>query len=449
MRWLAISSAGPSRLSLWPGLATRGCIPFVSFVCVVGTMSGATSASAAFPGANGAVAYVQSSSPYLADPGIHIATPTGSGDRLLTAGTSPSWSPDGRSLAFTLGASVYRIAADGTGMTIVVNDAGWNASPTWAPDGGRIAYVRGVNENAEIWTANADGTGHSQLTRVAGHLLNIRQLAWSPDSRWILFNAWENLTAGDGRLFVVSADGRDVRSLTPTDAVSDYGGDWSPDGGRIAFYRSEPAGGTLAWSVQTMNADGTDTRFVAAVGNFPCPCTVPEFDPSWSPDGKEIVFASDRDGTRDLYVVHRDASTLRRLGPASPTYEYSADWQPVGDLRVALAAKPMRVRARGRVAFSITVRNVGPLPTRSARVAGAVSGGTVVSVASDGATCTKAARFTCDLGELAPNTVKRVVVVLRAGSKRAVRLRAEASAARAEATPADNVGSLTVRVTKH
>jgi Tol biopolymer transport system component len=89
----------------------------------------------------------------------------GHGLRRLTRGRSPSWSPDGESVVYVSGDSIYRIGADGRERTRVVG--GLKAPEVrWSPDGRKLLYTTVVGEgDADLWVMNLDGTDHVRILR--------------------------------------------------------------------------------------------------------------------------------------------------------------------------------------------------------------------------------------------------------------------------------------------
>lgn len=103
----------------------------------------------------------------------------------------------------------------------------------------------------------------------------------------------------------MSADGSDVVQLTTIEVGrgSPFDPAWSPCGGEIAFSASDNGTGAIF----LMSADGSDVRPLTNAGGN-------DYGPSWSPDCSQIAFASDRDGVvSDIWTIATDGSRLTRL----------------------------------------------------------------------------------------------------------------------------------------
>ena len=198
--------------------------------------------------------------------------------------------------------------------------------PTWSPDGRRIAFLRVTgsyrHHGYHVYAVNADGSGLRNLGRIAGPALFASQLVWSPDGRTIYF----------GR-YLVSTDGSGARKLPyiPLIAV------WSPDGRQIAFVgnklRNRPPGGGPRKDnsdIYVMNADGSGTRRLTHNLGY-------DGEPAWSPDGRKIAFQSKRRAVRgvvggskgEIYVMNADGSGKRNL-TRNPAQDGSPSWSPDG-----------------------------------------------------------------------------------------------------------------------
>ena len=322
--------------------------------------------AAAFPGSNGRLAYFYASE-------IWVMNADGTNARSLGAGLSPSWSPNGRELAFDAvvdrNYDVWVMRASGTARRRVTTNAAPDYFATWSPDGGSIAFTSDRG-GEDLYVISADGSGERQLTTDPAPDWGG---AWSPDGTRIAFagNARGNL-----EVEVVNVDGSGRIALTDH-PERDYDPAWSPDGTRIAF-TSERDGNA---NVYVMNADGSG---VAQLTDDPAG----DFRPSWSPDGALIAFESTRDDRvfdRDVFVMNVDGSDERRLR-SSDENARDVDWQPTVDLTLRLrrtgrfvvaqvrnrsAVAAQRVTVTFTVARRRIVRSIGvvePGAVRTARV---------------------------------------------------------------------------------
>jgi Tol biopolymer transport system component len=277
-------------------------------------------AQAAFPGANGKIAYsTWTDQPVDTDSEIYTMNADGTGQTRLT--TNPAsdggqaWSPDGTKIAFNSNrdanfSDIYTMNADGTSLTRLTSDPDYDVDPAWSPDGTKIAFTARRGGNYEIYTMNADGTSQTNLTNSAVFEFHP---AWSPDGTKIAFHTG---SGGNFEIYTMNADGTNPTNITNHPGSDEYDPDWSPDGTKIAF--DSQRDGTF--KIYTMNPDGTSqTRL------FTSP-DVAGIDPSWSPDGTKITFMS---WHADIYTVNADGTNLTNITNSSVDYEEGPDWQPI------------------------------------------------------------------------------------------------------------------------
>jgi TolB protein len=156
-----------------------------------------------------------------------------------------------------------------------------------------------------------------------------QDVSWSPDGRWLAFTMLRGGGSGRWGLYVMRADGTQVRRLTRDEGLDTFYTAWSPDGRLIAF--SARRGPDEKPDIYVVNADGTSLRQLT---------TDPEGDstPAFSPDGRAIAFVSDREGRHQIYVMSADGSKQARLTHEEAAL-YNPQWSPDGRLIVYYAEK--------------------------------------------------------------------------------------------------------------
>src|SRR5262245_8107430 len=232
---------------------------------------------------------------------------------------APAFSPDGSQIAFVWNGEnednqdIYVKLADmGAPMRLTTNPAS-EGSPVWSPDGRYIPYLRESRSEAarELYLAPALGGAERKLALLSDdrHTLGAPSLSWSPDGRFLAVNHRDSPNEPTG-IFLFDVNTSASQRLTTANAqsVGDNNPVFSPAGGAVAFVRWDTHG-------------ASDIYLVSATGGEPKRLT---FDKrsikglAWTPDGNEIIFASERGGLSSLWRISVSGGKpkpVERVGP--------------------------------------------------------------------------------------------------------------------------------------
>ncbi len=250
---------------------------------------------------------------------VYVSSADGSTPHKLTdlpkAASDPAFSPDGKQIAFQSDEKAYLINADGAGLHQLLTDFPLKSlAPSWSPDGKQIIFGAETN----LYIVNADG---SNPVKIGAEGTGLTRASWSPDGKRIAYQAE---TGNHKRqVFVINADGSNARQLTTTE-MGDYclRPRWSPDGKQIAFTKLDGFPGLILGSqIFILDVEGrappsrlVDPGLKAMSG-------------AWSPDGKYILFRSERDGGQ-LYAVGVNNPALIKIGTQKSDQDSLLYWMP-------------------------------------------------------------------------------------------------------------------------
>jgi Tol biopolymer transport system component len=186
----------------------------------------------------------------------------------------------------------------------------------WAPDGEQVVF----SNESNLFVMDADGGNLHQVPLPnADQERRLEKPAWSQDGGLIFF-PWQvaDSTTPDLEIFAVQPDGSGLRQLTDA-AASSFAPALSPNGKQIVFVSNRDGNNKL----YLMNIDGSDQQVLAGDA-------AQASSPAWSPDGRWIVFLSDQTGSWAIHITAVDGSGSCLL--ASPEQKVSAPvWSPDGD----------------------------------------------------------------------------------------------------------------------
>ena len=227
----------------------------------------------------------------------------------------PAFSPDGGKIAFTSymrdNPDLYVVGVGGGRPKRISKRFGMNTGATWSPDGSKIALTLSKDGNPEIYVINA------QSGKVMRRITRNRHIdtspAWSPDGSEIAFVSDRQ---GSPQVFVVSANGGSARRVSKNGSYNTTP-TWSPVKGQRKLAYTTRDGS--AYDIVTLDLDsGKMTRITQNEGT--------NEEPSFSPNGRAIAFASSRPGGSGIYIANADGT-----GDAVRVYRggaTSVDWGP-------------------------------------------------------------------------------------------------------------------------
>jgi Tol biopolymer transport system component len=204
-------------------------------------------------------------------------------------------SPDGAKLVFSLptegkqdrNSDIYIYNIEEKKQIKITLDNSHNINPSWSPDGKKIAYysMASTNFNLDIFPPNTPGfslkvidTDGKYLKEIAppGYMITFyfgEVPQWNPQGTKLLFMAKYNLE-GPKSIYCVNADGTSLKLIK----TKGYNPRWSPDGSRILYIVDS----TREANLFTVKSEGTGEQRMPGVGYFP----------QWSPDGEYILFTA-------------------------------------------------------------------------------------------------------------------------------------------------------------
>jgi TolB protein len=226
---------------------------------------------------------------------------------------SPSWSPDGKKLAYVSFESSRPAIYVQTVLTRerqkLASFPGLNGAPAWSPDGTRMALTLSRDGNPEIYLMDI---ASKQLTRLTNHYAIDTEPRWMPDGKALIFTSDRS---GNAQIYRLGLDDKSVKRLTFEGSYNGRG-DISPDGRYLAFVHREK-GQNFQIAVQDLQ-----TQVITVVTQ-----TQQDESPSFSPNGTQLAYATRRGKYGELGIASVDGRFQVRL-PAQLGEVREPAWSP-------------------------------------------------------------------------------------------------------------------------
>lgn len=213
-----------------------------------------------------------------------------------------------------------------------------------APETEKIVFVSKRDGNAEIYIMNPDGSEQVNLTQ---HPAEDYNPAWSPNGKQIVFSSDRTDDVFD--LYLMNPDGKNVQKVFKDNEYRRYPA-WSPDGKHIAYAQADKRKAIRAWGARfAPTAD--HTLYIATPNGTSIEKLTKGFEPSWSPDGNQLIFVVAGLKHTPLGLFDLQTRTQKVLRPEKLRWTLSPLWSPQGDKIAFGKLSEARFNERGGISF--------------------------------------------------------------------------------------------------
>ncbi|MDR1784624.1 MAG: Tol-Pal system beta propeller repeat protein TolB [Endomicrobium sp.] len=226
----------------------------------------------------------------------------------------PKWSPDGKQIIYTSylynNPDLFILNLTENKRSVISKYQGLNVTGSFSPDGEKIVLTLSKGVYPNLYMINTHG---DVLQRITENIYIDTSPSFAPNGQEIAFISDRS---GYPQLYIMNISGKNVRRLTtngPCDSPS-----WSPRGDKIAFTMKQVRGNydLYIYDLPTRKV----TRLTQNQRN--------NENPTWSPDGRFLVFYSNRSGRGEIYIIAIDGSGTRKL-VEMPGTSCTPSWSPI------------------------------------------------------------------------------------------------------------------------
>jgi Tol biopolymer transport system component len=212
---------------------------------------------------------------------------------------------------------VFSIDLDGSNVSNITQAPDSNELPiNWSPDGETVVFASDRDGMSQIFLVGPSGAGLINLTQRDGAQSFDD---WSEETDQFILTAMSEA----GPSLLITDLGGDSKQALTDGSYPAGGGNWSPDGQKVAFMAIGPEASSLDIFVAEVSG-GEAVNLTQSPSN--------DSFPRWSPDGSKIAFVSDRDGNSEIYVMDADGSNPTNLtnSPGQESIQGDYSWSPDG-----------------------------------------------------------------------------------------------------------------------
>jgi Tol biopolymer transport system component len=239
-------------------------------------------------------------------------------------GFDPSWTSDGKEIVYVNGSGTFKISVDSGTPELIFSDTTFKNWPVFSPNDTKIAYTSLPNLNGirDIWIYDWN---EKTFEKITNDTIGVVKPTWSPDGHYL---AYRSNMDGLPHIWKIDLSTKIPEQLT-SGSFQDNVPNWSRANNKIVFI-SDRNGREAIW---IMSSNGENPTYVTSAAEF---SDYSIGSPSWSADGKEIVY----EGSHGLWIVSLEEKTYTQITfkkEGDDFFDTSPSWSPKGD-RIAFSS---------------------------------------------------------------------------------------------------------------